>query len=79
MKAHTFATGAILGRDGILIGAEASCNVTEAHVITYLAALSFSAPEYVVTVSPTWAPFLQAIVSVSPNVVTDAKAVYDTN
>ena len=71
----------MIGRDGFLLGAEASYNVTEGKVTRYAAAVGFSAPEYAVT--------LQGLNNlnlfsasyyhrVSPDVEAGAKAVYDT-
>ena len=45
----TFTADTVLGRDGFLLGAEASYNVTEGKVTRYAAAVGFSAPEYAVT------------------------------
>ena len=39
----------MLGRDGFLLGGEASYNVTEGKITKYAAAIGYSAPEYAVT------------------------------
>lgn len=82
MKGPTFTADTVLGRDGFLLGAEASYNVTEARVTKYSAALGFSAPEYAVTfhglsnLSTFAASYYHRV---SPDVEAGAKAVYDTN
>lgn len=76
----TFTADTVIGRDGFLLGAEASYNVTEGKVTRYAAAVGFSAPEYAVT--------LQGLNNlnlfsasyyhrVSPDVEAGAKATYD--
>jgi len=81
-KGPTFTADTVLGRDGFLLGAEASYNVTEARVTKYSAALGFSAPEYAVTfhglsnLSTFAASYYHRV---SPDVEAGAKAVYDTN
>lgn len=40
----------MLGRDGFLVGAEASYDVTSGKVTRYATALGYSAPEYAVTI-----------------------------
>ncbi|GJE99839.1 porin [Phanerochaete sordida] len=80
-KGPTFTADTVIGRDGFLLGAEASYNVTEGKVTRYAAAVGFSAPEYAVT--------LQGLNNlnlfsasyyhrVSPDVEAGAKATYDT-
>jgi voltage-dependent anion channel protein 2 len=72
----------VLGRDGFLVGAEASYNVTEGRVTKYSAALGFSAPEYAVTLHglSNLSTFAASYYHrVSPDVEAGAKAVYDTN
>lgn len=82
LKGPTFTADTVLGRDGFLLGAEASYNVTEARVTKYSAALGFSAPEYAVTfhglsnLSTFAASYYHRV---SPDVEAGAKAVYDTN
>jgi len=81
-KGPTFTADTVLGRDGFLVGAEASYNVTEARVTKYSAAAGFSAPEYAVTfhglcnLSTFAASYYHRV---SPDVEAGAKAVYDTN
>lgn len=76
----TFTADAVVGRDGFLVGAEASYNVTEGRVTKYSAAAGFSAPEYAVTLH-TLSNFSTFAASyyhrVSPDVEAGAKAVYD--
>lgn len=45
----TFTADAVLGRDGFLIGAEASYNVSGGNITRYAAAVGYNAPEYAVT------------------------------
>ena len=45
----TFTADTVLGRDGFLLGAEASYNVQQGKLTRYSAAIGFSAPEYAVT------------------------------
>jgi len=81
-KGPTFTADTVLGRDGFLVGAEASYNVTEARVTKYSVAAGFSAPEYAVTfhgltnLSTFAASYYHRV---SPDVEAGAKAVYDTN
>ncbi|KAH9980313.1 eukaryotic porin/Tom40 [Lactifluus volemus] len=80
-KGPTFTADAVLGRDGFLVGAEASYNVTEGRVDRYCAALGFSAPEYAVTFHglSNFGTFAASYYHrVSPDVEAGAKAVYDT-
>ena len=82
MKGPTFTADTVLGRDGFLVGAEASYNVTEARVTKYSAAVGFSAPEYAVTLHglSNLSTFAASYYHrVSPDVEAGAKAVYDTN
>ncbi|KAH9997932.1 eukaryotic porin/Tom40 [Russula vinacea] len=78
----TLTADTVLGRDGFLIGAEASYNVTEGRVTKYSAAGGFSAPDYAVTfhglsnLSTFAASYYHRV---SPDVEAGAKAVYDTN
>jgi len=48
-KGPTFTADTVLGRDGFLLGAEASYDVTSGKITRYATALGFSAPEYAVT------------------------------
>ncbi|TFK27625.1 voltage-dependent ion-selective channel [Coprinopsis marcescibilis] len=79
-KGPTFTTDAVLGRDGFLVGAEASYNVTEGKVTRYAAALGYNAPEYAVTLhglnnlSTFTASYYHLI---NRDVEAGAKAVYD--
>ena len=82
IKGPTFTADTVLGRDGFLVGAEASYNVTEARVTKYSAAVGFSAPEYAVTLHglSNLSTFAASYYHrVSPDVEAGAKAVYDTN
>ncbi|TFK52221.1 hypothetical protein OE88DRAFT_1657350 [Heliocybe sulcata] len=81
-KGPTFTADTVLGRDGFLLGGEASYNVTEGKVTRYAAAVGFSAPEYAVALhglgnlSIFHASYYH---KVSPDVEAGAKAIYDTN
>jgi voltage-dependent anion channel protein 2 len=71
----------VLGRDGFLVGAEASYNVTEGKVTRYAGAVGYSAPEYAVTVHGlgNMSTFAASYYHrVSPDVEAGAKAIYDT-
>ncbi|KAI0049464.1 hypothetical protein FA95DRAFT_1556947 [Auriscalpium vulgare] len=80
-KGPNFTADAVLGRDGFLLGAEASYNVTEGKITRYAAAVGFSAPEYAVTLhglgnlSTFAASYYHRV---SPDVEAGAKAIYDT-
>ncbi|GBE83073.1 voltage-dependent ion-selective channel [Sparassis latifolia] len=80
-KGPIFTADTVLGRDGFLVGAEASYNVTEGKVTRYATAIGFSAPEYAVTVhglgnlSTFAASYYHRV---SPDVEAGAKAIYDT-
>ena len=71
----------MIGRDGFLVGAEASYNVQEGKVTKYATAIGYSAPEYAVTLhglgnlSTFAASYYHRV---SPDVEAGAKAVYDT-
>jgi len=72
---------AVVGRDGFLIGGEASYDVTSGSVKRYAGAVGFSAPEYAVTLHglgnlSTFAASYYH--KVSKDVEAGAKAVYDT-
>ncbi|KIM89506.1 hypothetical protein PILCRDRAFT_813442 [Piloderma croceum F 1598] len=80
-KGPTVTADTVIGRDGFLLGAEASYNVTEGKISHYSAAAGYNAPEYAVT--------LHALSNlhnfhasyyhrVSADVEAGAKAVYDT-
>jgi voltage-dependent anion channel protein 2 len=80
-KGPTFTADTVVGRDGFLLGGEASYDVTSGKVTRYAAALGFSAPEYAVTVhglgnfSAYSASYYHRV---SRDVEAGAKAVYDT-
>lgn len=80
-KGPTFTADTVIGRDGFLVGGEASYNVTEGKVTRYNAAVGFSAPEYAVTLhglgnlSTFSASYYHRV---NPDVEAGAKAVYDT-
>ena len=76
----TFTADAVLGRDGFLLGGEASYNVTEGKVTRYAAALGFNAADYAVTLHGTnnFNTFAASYYHrVSRDVEAGAKAVYD--
>jgi len=80
-KGPTFTADTVVGRDGFLVGAEASYNVTEGRVTRYSGAVGFSAPEYAVALHglgnlTTFAASYYH--RVSPDVEAGAKAIYDT-
>lgn len=71
----------MLGRDGFLVGAEATYDVTSGAITRYAGALGFSAPEYAITLHglgnlSTFAASYYH--KVSKDVEAGAKAVYDT-
>ncbi|TCD64507.1 porin por1 [Steccherinum ochraceum] len=80
-KGPTFTADTVVGRDGFLVGGEASYNVTEGKVTRYAAAVGFSAPEYAVTLhglgnlSTFAASYYHRV---SNDVEAGAKAIYDT-
>jgi voltage-dependent anion channel protein 2 len=81
VKGPTITADTVFGRDGFLVGAEASYNVTEGSVSRYAAAAGFSAPEYAVTLHGL-SNFSTFSVSyyhkVNRDVEAGAKAIYDT-
>ncbi|THH15852.1 hypothetical protein EW146_g4690 [Bondarzewia mesenterica] len=80
-KGPTFTADTVLGRDGFLVGAEASYNVTEGKVTRYAGAVGFSAPEYAVTLHglSNLTTFAASYYHrVNPDVEAGAKAIYDT-
>jgi voltage-dependent anion channel protein 2 len=82
MQGLTLTADTVVGRDGFLLGAEASYNVTEGRVTKYSGAFGFSAPEYAVTLHglSNLSTFAASYYHrVSPDVEAGAKAVYDTN
>ncbi|KAI0763587.1 voltage-dependent ion-selective channel [Trametes elegans] len=80
-KGPTFTADTVIGRDGFLLGAEASYNVTEGKITKYATAIGYSAPEYAVTLhglgnlSTFAASYYHRV---NPDVEAGAKAVYDT-
>ena len=77
----TFTADTVIGRDGFLVGAETSYNVTEGKITKYATAIGYSAPEYAVTLHglgnlTTFAASYYH--RVNPDVEAGAKAVYDT-
>ncbi|KAI0330479.1 voltage-dependent ion-selective channel [Cubamyces sp. BRFM 1775] len=80
-KGPTFTADTVLGRDGFLLGAEASYNVTEGKITRYATAIGYSAPEYAVTLhglgnlSTFAASYYHRV---TPDVEAGAKAIYDT-
>jgi len=80
-KGPTITADAVFGRDGFLLGGEASYNVTEGRVTKYSTAVGFSAPDYAVTLhglgnlSTFSASYYH---KVSRDVEAGAKAIYDT-
>ncbi|KAF8583129.1 hypothetical protein K439DRAFT_1661466 [Ramaria rubella] len=79
-KGPTFTADTVLGRDGFLLGAEASYNVTDGAITRYAAAAGFSAPEYAVTLHGlgNFNTFAASYYHrVSRDVEAGAKAVYD--
>jgi len=79
-KGPTFTADTVLGRDGFLVGAEASYDITKGEVTHYAAAVGYSAPEYAVTIhalhnlNTFTASYYH---KVSADVEAGAKAVYD--
>jgi voltage-dependent anion channel protein 2 len=49
LQGPTFTADTVIGRDGFLVGAEASYDVTAGSISRYAAALGYNAPEYSVT------------------------------
>jgi len=80
-KGPTFTADTVIGRDGFLVGAEASYDVTSGAITRYAGAVGFSAPEYAVTLhglgnlSTFSASYYH---KVSKDVEAGAKAIYDT-
>ncbi|KAE8540174.1 voltage-dependent anion channel protein 2 [Cryptococcus deuterogattii 99/473] len=80
-KGPTFTADTVVGRDGFLVGAEASYDVLSGAITRYAGAVGFSAPEYAVTLHglgnlSTFAASYYH--KVSKDVEAGAKAVYDT-
>ena len=77
----TFTADTVVGRDGFLVGAETSYNVTAGNISRYAAALGYNAPEYSVTLHGlnNFNTFSASYYHrVSGEVEAAAKAVYDT-
>jgi len=80
-KGPAFTADTVLGRDGFLLGGEASYNVTEGRVTRYSGAVGYSAPEYAVAIHGlgNMSTFAASYYHrVSPDVEAGAKAIYDT-
>jgi len=80
-KGPTFTADTVVGRDGFLVGAESSYNVTAGNISRYAAALGYNAPEYSVTLHGlnNFNTFSASYYHrVSGEVEAAAKAVYDT-
>ncbi|KAG6853055.1 hypothetical protein C0991_007199 [Blastosporella zonata] len=80
-KGPTFTADTVFGRDGFLVGAEASYNVTEGNVTRYAAALGYNAPEYALTLHGlnNLKTFSASYYHrVSADVEAGAKAIYDS-
>ncbi|TFL02735.1 eukaryotic porin/Tom40 [Pterulicium gracile] len=81
LKGPTFTADTVLGRDGLLLGAEAAYNVTAGKVTRYAAAVGYNAPEYAVTIhginnlNTFTASYYHRI---NTDVEAGAKAIYDT-
>ena len=80
-KGPTFTADTVVGRDGFLVGAEATYDVTSGAITRYAGAVGFSAPEYAITLHglgnlSTFAASYYH--KVSKDVEAGAKAVYDT-
>lgn len=80
-KGPTFTADTVFGRNGFLVGAEASYNVTDGRLTRYSGAVGFSAPDYAVALhslsgGSTFAASYYH--RVSPDVEAGAKAIYDT-
>jgi len=79
-KGPTFTADTVLGRDGFLLGAEASYNVTEGNVTRFATAVGYNAPEYAITLHGlnNFNTFSASYYHrVSGDVEAGAKAVYD--
>jgi len=80
-KGPTFTADTVVGRDGFLVGAEATYDVTSGKVTRYATALGFSAPEYAVTLHGlgNWSTYSASYYHrVSKDVEAGAKAIYDS-
>lgn len=80
LKGPTFTLDTVVGRDGFLVGAEGSYNVTDGKITGYAAAVGYNAPDYAVTLHALnkFNRFTAAYYHrVSADVEAGAKAVYD--
>ncbi|KAH9480351.1 Mitochondrial outer membrane protein porin [Psilocybe cubensis] len=80
-KGPNFTADTVFGRDGFLVGAETSYNVTTGSITRYAAAIGYNAPEYAVTVHGlnNFNTFSASYYHrVSRDVEAGAKAVYDS-
>jgi voltage-dependent anion channel protein 2 len=81
LQGPTFTADTVVGRDGFLVGAEASYDVASGAVTRYAGALGYAAPDYAVTLhglgnlSTFAASYYHRV---SKDVEAGAKAVYDT-
>lgn len=80
-KGPSFTADTVIGRDGFLLGAEGTYNVTDGRISRYAAALGYSAPDYAVSIHGlgnmnTFAASYYH--RVSRDVEAGAKAVYDS-
>lgn len=81
MQGPTLTADTVIGRDGFLVGAEASYDVTAGSISRYAAALGYNALEYSVTLhglnnlNTFSASYYHRV---SPDVEAAAKAVYDS-
>ncbi|KIY46693.1 hypothetical protein FISHEDRAFT_66355 [Fistulina hepatica ATCC 64428] len=81
-KGPTFTADTVFGRDGFLVGAETSYNVTEGKVTRYAAAIGYNGLDYAVTLHGlnNFKTFHASYYHrVSQDVEAGAKAVYDTS
>ncbi|KAF5369422.1 hypothetical protein D9758_002606 [Tetrapyrgos nigripes] len=80
-KGPTFTADAVFGRDGFLVGGEASYDVTGGNIARWAAAVGYNAPEYAVTIHGlnNFKKFSASYYHrVNPDVEAGAKAVYDS-
>lgn len=80
-KGPTFTADAVFGRDGFLVGGEASYDVTGGNLSRWAAAVGYNAPEYAVTIHGlnNFKTFSASYYHrVNPDVEAGAKAVYDS-
>lgn len=81
MQGPTFTADTVVGRDGFLVGAEGSYDVSSGSITRYSVGAGFSAPEYAVTLhglgnlSTFAASYYHRV---TKDVEAGAKAVYDT-